>query len=260
MVNLISVVVNYKTDHLLEKFLASYDKYVARPDRILAICDVENLNSAFNHRPDMLIQFGDNVGYARAANLAAASLGGLYKKADIAVFNADTEFIDENCVDSCLELLHSDSNIGVVGPLQTTKNGKVTHAGIFGTNEQPLHRGWMDNFKDRFRDVQEAVTVSGSAFFVKREVWDLLTSCTIFQDSNPNALGAFLETPLFYEETYLSYHAREHGFKVVYNGKAEMIHEWHKSVEDNQIYADRVYKESREMFRKACDSHGILRD
>lgn len=59
-----------------------------------------------------------------------------------------------------------------------------------------------------------------------------------------------------YEETWCSYHARAHGFNVVYDGSISIGHSWHASspVGGKQ---DRHFKESQRLFRRACLIHEI---
>jgi hypothetical protein len=107
--------------------------------------------------------------------------------------------------------------------------------------------------------VVEAVTVSGSAFFVKRSVWRELTYCPLFTDVVPDAVGAMLPTPHYYEETWVSWHAWGHGYKVVYYGPVVVGHKWHRASPIGG-FADQVMAVSREMFRAACDHHGLSHD
>ena len=100
--------------------------------------------------------------------------------------------------------------------------------------------------------------VMGSAYFTKRKIWDELTNCPIYQDCFPGVTGAVLPTFLYYEETGHSYHAAAHGYKNVYYGLAECIHEWHGSIHK---HGDKgAFKQSQQMFRTFCDAHGILHD
>jgi GT2 family glycosyltransferase len=199
-----------------------------------------------------------NVGYARACNDGADWLSLIDSIDTYAFFNSDTR-ITPGVLKSCVELLHSDDTYGVCGPRQVDDNGRITHAGIFGTLDKPSHRGWHQPAGQKFQDVRDdAVTVSGSAYFIKRTLWDELHHCPIYKSIDPDSFGAFLQTPLYFEETWCSYHAQAHQKKVVYNGEATMIHRWHKSI---AIHGDhRWFWESKSLFVDACDKHGIAHD
>lgn len=202
------------------------------------------------------IFLNDNIGYAKACNQLAA-----VGDADIiALLNADVWFTARD-LQKIQFYLDCNPDVAIVGPKQRNEQGQITHAGIFGTNDAPKHRGWKENdpFDNKYLDIKEAVTVSGSAYFIRRSVWESLSNCSIFRSLYPNASGAFLPTPHYYEETWCSYHAREHGYKVVYNGDVSIGHSWHASSEVGGA-ADALFRESQLLFRQMCDAHNIVRD
>lgn len=195
-----------------------------------------------------------NIGYARCINLGA-SYG---ENPVIAAFNADC-VLTPDLLQNCEDALLANSDWGALGPTQVDQKGRFTHAGIFGTNDQPRHRGWKEIDSGQYDDIQEGVTVSGSAYFIKRAVWDVLTNCPIYKKLHPGAVGAFLPTPHYYEETFCSYHCRAHGYKVMYYGKAKMIHKWHQASPVGG-WAEQQMPISREIFREMCDAHDIEHD
>lgn len=204
------------------------------------------------------ISFPTNVGYAMACNT-----GGLGDLENIAFFNADI-VLTEQAIDQCSLALAVNSRWGVLGPRQVDTKGRFTHAGIFGTQHKPKIRDWHRYDRGQHTDIEPAVTVSGSAYFVKRDCWDELTTCTRFQRScaelgvkSPD--GGFLPTPHYYEETWCSYHAFAHDWDVLYYGPVTLIHEWHQASPSGG-WADKQMPKSRAMFRKACDDHGISHD
>lgn len=196
----------------------------------------------------------DNIGYARACNWGAA----LGDAPVIGLFNADVT-ITEGSVEHCIVTMNSAPDIAVVGPRQVNGKGKLTHAGIFGGNKAAKPRGWLERDRGQYVEVEEATSVSGSAYFVRRSIWDEMASCPTYRRIDPGSMGAFLRTPHYYEETWFSYHAREHGYRVVYDGAVTMIHEWHQASPVGG-WAEQQFKISRKMFRDACDAHGIERD
>ena len=257
--SLLSIVVNYHTDELLYEFLRSYREFVDQDYRRLVVVDVEgdparSFESRWRDMPvSNWLTDTENCGYATAVNWAIDS----QSESDfdnIAIFNADTRFIDSHCVESCLDLLDSNDDIGVVGPLQYDSQGRITHAGIFGSNEEPFHRAWLSRDLKAHRYIADCVTVSGSAYFIKRSAWDELAQCPTYRESDPHSRGAFLNTRLYHEETWCSYHARAHGYRVVYNGEAEMIHEHDSSPNPEK---DIKIAESKLQFVAACQHHEI---
>lgn len=250
-----SIVVTYHTPIDLIEFLASWDRY---GEGRLWIMNVDAQSDSDKHigryanHPDIThVQIDHNCGYARAVNLGA-SFG---NNPILAAFNADT-ILTPGLLEDCCHSLMKNQDWGVLGPHQVDKTGLTTHAGIFGTNTAPTHRAWHQKDSPEYHDVQEAVTVSGSAYFIKRNVWDELHSCPIYQEAHPEALGAFLPTPHYYEETWCSYHARAHGHKVMYYGEASMIHKWHTATPVGG-WAEKQMPGSQKIFREMCALHSI---
>lgn len=279
-----AVVVNYRTPEDLEGFIASWKAFapewanltivnvspterdieVAQAGVEMLTCDLTGVTfngveldlvtaAGFSHPRHVIYE--DNVGYSWACNKGVTG-----SSADVfAFFNADTRILDGSIEPLYANLmLHDDW--GVIGPRQVNDDGRLTHAGILGTNQKPELRGWMRPDSPAFCDVRDdAVSVMGSAYFVKAECWHELTNCATYRAQHPDAAGAFLPTKHYYEETWCSYHARAHDWKVVYYGLSKMVHRWHKASPVGG-FADALFSESREIFRSMCDAHGIERD
>ena len=250
------VMVNYKTYSLAQRFIDSYYKFKPRVDSALTVVDNESDSPELLSLDgsDALITSRDNLGYSGACNLAASKTSGDY----IAFFNSDCEFNNPDCIDICIEYLENNPDVAVVGPLQYSSDGKVTHGGIFGTHSAPKHRGFGAPLQHGYRDIREAVTVSGSAYFTPRRVWNEMADCEIYNLTFPNATGAWPPFPHFFEETLYSYHVFGHGYKCAYIGEAEMIHQWHKSSKTGS--QDDNFKIGQKGFRLFCDNHGIPHD
>jgi GT2 family glycosyltransferase len=248
-------VVNYHTPDDLAAFLASVNRHPPTVEATLTVVDVETDQA----EPAMFDWAGGearrftantNIGYARACNLAVENGTGEV----VALFNADVE-LTADALDDCHNAL-IDNDWGVLGPRQVDHRSRIRHAGIFGTNDKPVHRGWNEFDNDQYRDVKEAVTVAGSAYFIKRRVWDELTDCPLYRSCAPDATGAFLPTSHYYEETFASYHSRAHGHRVTYYGPVTIIHKWHRASAVGG-WAEQQMPVSRVLFRQACAAHGI---
>lgn len=203
----------------------------------------------------------ENIGYGRACNASSRGVEWPPDERDdqgvLAFFNADV-VLSEGALDQCVEALALNPDWGVLGPRQVNRRNQITGAGIFGTPDTPILRGWRQPAASgQFSDVRDdAVSVSGSAFFVRRSCWDHLRCCPVFKAIAPDAQGAFLPTPHYFEETWVSYHAKAHGWKVAYWGKTTITHAWHQASAIGG-YAEQQFPVSEEMFRAACDRHGI---
>lgn len=257
-----AVVVNYKTPADLKRFLETWEAQI--PYRIkdweLTIANVDptstDLDVAEAHVSARISHkiHEQNVGYAFACNTAVMNSDADY----FAFFNADVWFRDDAIDKTLMAMIEGDW--GVCGPRQVDSKRKFTHAGIFGTHEAPKHRAWHHTDRGDYTDTVEAITVAGSAYFIKGDVWRDLAGCPIFKqflyDQQRDCIGAFLPTKHYYEETWCSYHAWKHGYKVMYFGGATVVHEWHKASPLGG-HADKLMAESQAMFRAACDVHDI---
>lgn len=212
-------IVSYRTPELARSCHASLTDHRSYFDRIVSI-DADKCG----------------VGYGQAVNDGLRGGTAEY----VVALNADTRMLEPP--DAILELFESDPRIAVVGPRQIDDSGHITHAGIFGRNEQPEHRYWMefDHGQGCEREL-DAITVSGSVYFARRSVWE--------------EFGGFLETPrMFYEETFLSYLVRHAGYRVVYTGATTWEHQFAKSP---GVARGELAIKSREIFRAACAREGI---
>lgn len=244
------VVVNYKTPDLLQDFIASYEAHKF-PGCHLTIVDVSPDAPALYPHEHTYISKNENIGYARACNLGAQ----MGHNDVILLANADT-LLSAGFVE-CYDALVANEDWGVLGPRQVNTQGRITAGGIFGTDTNIGQRGWNDEDLGQYSDVREdAMSVSGSLYFIKRTLWCELTQCHFMQDSFPGIEGAFIPTPHYYEETCCSYHARAHGYKIVYYGPVQMVHHWHAASEHGG-HADRQVDVSKMMMRTFLGSHDI---
>ena len=257
--NIELVVINYTTYDLLQEFIDSYLDNKPSIDSHLTIIDVDSTDEfdSLNFPEDCVssVRTDWNLGYALACNYAAYTSQSDY----LAFFNADTRFINDTCIDYCVNFMEENPTVGIVGPLQFDENKKVTHAGIFGSLSKPKHYGWRSSDIEAMRFNRKAVTVSGSAFFIRRDLWSNLTNCEIYRSQFPDVIGAFLPTQHYYEETGCAYHAYAHGYDVWYLGEAEMIHHWHKSSPVGSSVDSKMH-ESKKIFVDFCEAHGIDHD
>lgn len=247
------IVVNYHTPGHLRRLLESIEQF--HPSELQTEVILIDVETFFNPvlGVDKYHSFTENIGFARACNYGATLAEG-----DVLGFlNADTCFINDSCLPYCVNFLRNRSDVGAVGPMQVDRRGNVTHAGFTGTQERMRARGWKSQESRKFAVDEEVISVSGSAYFTRKSVWDEMTACPLYQKAGP-AEGGFLPTPHYFEETYYSYHLRGHGYKVFYLGKAKMIHEWHQS---SKVGSQRDnYKLSQALFNKACDIHGLAHE
>lgn len=257
------VVVNYQTPLDLERFLQSYEDVeieIPHSLHVVNVCptDADRHVATNAGVPFLYNEWDTNIGYARACNRASE----WSDRKVMAFFNADTE-LRVGVVEYCYDWLKYNNNTAVVGPKQVDEGNRITHAGIAGTFQTARPRGWHELDRGQYDAFEDCVSVSGSAYFIKHDVFDELAACPDFlkcpQVAALRPEGAFLPTRHYYEETYLSYHAWAHGYKVTYLGLTKMIHRWHRASPVGSVEAEHLHN-SRALFRAACDYHGIPHD
>jgi hypothetical protein len=249
------VVVNYKTPDLLQDFIRSYEA-LELPGCTLTIVEVEaNIPEdwlrAEESNSRQTLFFRENIGYGKACNEGAA----LGHNSIILFANADTLLSDG--FRECHDALRDHPNWGVLGPRQVNEFNCFTAGGIPGGPHGHVQRGWNQTDVGQCSDVLEDVySVSGSLYFIKRSVWKELTECPVWKEYAPNAVGAFLETRHYFEETTCSRHLTAHGHINVFYGSVKMTHLFHRS-SDHGGWQDREVTNSKTMHREFLALHGI---
>lgn len=203
------------------------------------------------------LEFGENVGYAKSIN----KLSHADDQEFLCAVNADTWFSTAH-VKSVIESFRSKPNAAVIGVKQMDEQARIRHGGIFWDGvKNPVHRGWSerDPFDAKYKDVQQCWTVSGSIYYMRRSVWDQLASDPLYKKFVPEAEGAFLPTPLYFEETFFSVHAQKHGYEVWYDGTVPTAgHTWNASTgESHNERSVELFREARQMYIATCDLLGI---
>lgn len=192
------VVVNYRTPTDLEGFLASYAAHGCFWGGSLTVVNVSPMPAdlavvkRWEECIDLThITFKENVGYARACNR-----GALVGQGDVvALFNADV-VLRADALTHCYEAIRDNPTWGVLGPRQVDDRNRLVGCGIYGLPDQPRQGAWMQTDVGQCSSVRlDALTVSGSAYFVRRDVWEMLTACPIYQEVCGGADGGFLPTP-----------------------------------------------------------------
>lgn len=205
------IIVNYNTKKLLAGCIESIREHTGSPaDYRLWVVDngstdgsvaylrsLRGVNPIFNRQ---------NLGYAKACNQGMAAGCGQY----IILMNSDL-ITTPGWLPPLLKTLRAPE-VAVVGPRLVSPDGFLVGAGVVGTNEQPVIRGWGEPDRpDLYNEPTECISLCGACLGLKRELLPVL--------------GYFDEHYFHYfEETDYCYNARWHGFKVVYTPESKLIH------------------------------------
>jgi GT2 family glycosyltransferase len=258
------IAVNHNTDVKLERLVETLHENAQNKIWELFIVDNGSTDASRpwlaqavrNPRYDIkYVEKNANVGYAQACNAMASD-----PRVDgeiLGFLNADA-WLQSSDVSDLYEFFNQ-SDAAIVGPKQRDERGYITHAGMFGDSLE--NRGWQerDPSDRKYRDICAVASVSGSAYFIRREVFNALADCPAYRAFAPAAKGAFLPTFHFYEETFLSWHAREHDYQIYYNGEVSIGHSWRASTPDQDRTKLHTYsRESKRQYDEAIKTHTQL--
>jgi GT2 family glycosyltransferase len=164
------------------------------------LADVENL---------VLVRQDTNVGFLRTCNNAVKRARGEY----ILLLNNDTE-VRPGAIDALLGTVEADTTVGIVGAKLLYANGILQEAGcIVWSNGDACNYGGGDDRSDfRYNTMRDVDYCSGACLLVRRTLWE--------------EIGGFDDrfVPAYYEDTDLCFAARAHGYRVVYQPLAEVVH------------------------------------
>lgn len=150
-----------------------------------------------------------NLGFLLNCNHAAKSARGEF----ILFLNNDTEVMP-NWLSPLVDLIKSDSSIGMVGSKLIYPDGRLQEAGGIIWNDAS---GWnYGKFQDanasEFNYVKEADYISGAAIMIRKNIWQ--------------ELGGFDEryVPAYCEDSDIAFAIRSKGYKVMYQPLSEVVH------------------------------------
>ena len=220
------VIVNYRTDEVLADCLASLTKTGAPPELEVIVVDNGGTLAAGGFRERLsqvrLVDNGENVGFARAANQGIRLARGRH----VLCLNPDT-VVHEGALAAMIAYLDAHPGIGAVGARLLESDGSLQYScrrfpgylTIFFGRYALLTRLFPRNAASRdylyldwdHRTVREVDWVSGACVMVRREVID--------------TVGGFDEGYfLFVEDMDWCRRIRDRGWRVVYLPDAVVTH------------------------------------
>lgn len=209
--------------------------------------------SFFGKRNVKIIKNDENLGFGAAVNLGAKVAVGKY----FFVINPDTVCI-KNSINLLFNRISKDKKIGVIGPQQIDKNGRILHS-TAGIPKFPdalfvysrLNKLWPNNpysrkYWSKDRDLnkeQETETIGGAAMMFPKKIFE--------------EVGGFDERFfMYFEETDICQRIRKLGYKILYYPKAKIIHHVGRSTSDKK-WIQKTFEESRLKYFKKYNSHLI---
>jgi GT2 family glycosyltransferase len=148
----------------------------------------------------------------------------------VAFLNSDLQ-MTPHWLSPLVQRLESDEKIAFVGPKLLFPDGRISSAGVVGTNAHPICRGLNEpGDHERFNFPMDCISLCGAA---------LLTRRALLKDR----IGLFDPAYFHYfEETDLCFQARFLGYQVVYEPRSVLIHHLSKSCSDNKFLQEQFQK------------------
>ncbi len=217
---IVIIIVNYNGKHLLEKNLQSVvdtdyvDFKIVVVDNASVDGSVEYLKKKF---PSVkIVESKENLGFGRGNNLGVKE----YPNFDAYLFLNNDVSVPKDWLGKLVVTLQEKNDAGAVGPKILYSKEKlgndsrvINSAGIYVDKHfMPYDRYDKEKDTPRYNVVEEIDAIMGGAFLVKREVFEKTGGF------NPNMF-------LYYEDIDLSLRIRDLGYKIYYNGDAEVYHD-----------------------------------
>ncbi len=223
-VDLSIIIVNYKSEHYLDKCLASiYRESRAEQFEIIIVNNDQaaNLAEIVKKYPKAAIfNCEKNIGFGRACNYGAKkALGGL-----LLFLNPDTQFLNDYAQHVVNKFEKSAKKIGIIGPKLLTDEGQ-TQAWCTGKDltlgQRVKNKFWIVESRKLWESQKEIMTdwVSGAALTIKKELFEKIEGF----DENFFMYG---------EDLDLCAKIRDLGYTILYCPETAILHSGGKSREN----------------------------
>lgn len=214
------IIVNYNGKHLLEKNLQSvvdteYEDFeIIVVDNASVDGSIEYLRKNF---PIVkIVESKDNLGFGRGNNLGVKE----YPNFDAYLFLNNDVSVPKDWLGKLVVTLQEKNDAGAVGPKILYSKEKlgndrriINSAGIYVDKHfMPYDRYDKENDNTKCTIVEEVDAIMGGAFLIRRDVFEKTGGF------NPKMF-------LYYEDIDLSLRIRDLGYKIYYNGNAEVYHD-----------------------------------
>lgn len=271
------IIVNYCTYDLTKQAIESiinreypfsYKVYIV--DNASYDGSLEKLQIDFSKEiNDGLIKFianTENKGFASANNLALKQISSKY----VLLLNSDS-IVSENCLENCLNYIESDNNIGALGCKVTLPDGTLDNACRRSFPDVNVSFYRMTGLSQLFPKSKRFSRYNLTYLDENRtyEVDCLAGAFMMVRSKTIEEVGLLDEKFFMYgEDIDWCYRIKKAGWKIFYNGNAEIIHykgtnskqkiklifEFHRAM---QIFYDQHYKDNNHRLVTAITYIGI---
>ena len=214
------IIVNYNGKHLLEKNLQSVVDTEYEDFEIIVVDNASVDGSIKYLRKNFptikIVESKENLGFGRGNNLGVKE----YPNFDAYLFLNNDVSVPKDWLGKLVVTLQEKNDAGAVGPKILYSKEKlgndrriINSAGIYVDKHfMPYDRFDKEEDNSKFNVVEEVDAIMGGAFLIRRDVFEKTGGF------NPKMF-------LYYEDIDLSLRIRDLGYKIYYNGNAEVYHD-----------------------------------
>lgn len=197
MQDLTIIILSYNSSHIIKK---SLDNINFNKHKVIVVDNASKDNTVEfvkNNFPQVeLIKINQNIGYGRGNNVALNQV-----KTEFALVLNPDALIDDDSICKVLEIMKSNSEIAIAGPLILEQN-EISNEEIFKEKariEQDFS-SCKDMFYEKIGNNYDSRFISGACMFLRMDIF--------------RKIGFFDEKIfLFYEDDEISWRAKNNGFK-----------------------------------------------
>jgi len=177
----------------------------------------------------------ENLGFVRGNNAGIAAVPPGH---DVVLLNNDIEFPRPDWLQRLRRAAHSAADIGVVGCRQVLSDGRLLHAGTYILPDTMWGQqiGALEREVGQYTGRREVEGITFAVAYLKRAVLD--------------AIGGLSEDfESYFEDTDYCLRARKAGFRTLYAGDAQVVHDEHGSTSGADGARRALFERSRAVFR-----------
>ncbi len=175
-----------------------------------------------------VIRNPSNLGFTKAANQGIAACAG-----DVVLMNNDTIVLHEDWLTKLQETAYSSDDIGIVGCRLANEAGRIVHCG--GAVDENLQGRNLTCGPTEKTDIKDVEYATFACVYIKRSTIDKLG----LMDEDFFA---------YYEDTDYCFRAKEHGLRVVVDGRVVVMHIENSTSRANKINVNDIIKQSHQTF------------
>lgn len=228
------VIVTYNSENDIEECLTSLKEQTYKSDSIQIIIVDDNSTDDTVKRVQRLQSRIPNITLLRQSSNLFLTAGN-NKGMDFALKNQNPKYIlclnpdtkaDKNLIEELVNIAESDPSIGAVGPkvkfYKNPNEGLINSTGIIydGFN-QAYDRGWMEEDKNQYNNIEDVFAVTGACILYKVEV---LKKSGLYWE----------KIKMYLDEIELAIRIRKCGYRIIYTPSTTLWHKYMQSTDKNK--------------------------